>query len=201
MWLDPQGREGGGAHALRSSTAPALPPGFERSPGRPRSLGGLAAAVSVGRPPSRRLSSSRASRSTEEFEAEADAAPELQMMGNLRLDDPRPVWVEEGRAVMAEEVASRLAWADLGGPASHELVTAAHLARLSPQQVGVGGIFNALSRTRYVLREDSNPLPGYPDPYGSGWHLHRFPGDWYGGAEPSPHGLRCEPSGSRDPGR
>ena len=104
------------------------------------------------------------------------------MMGDLRLDDPRPVWVEEGRAVMAEEVASRLAWADLGGPASHELVTAAHLARLSPQQVGVGGIFNALSRTKFVLREDSNSLPGYPDPYGSGWHLHRFRGDWYGGA-------------------
>ena len=104
------------------------------------------------------------------------------------LEDPfahqaqHPLWVEEGRAVMAAEAASRLAWTDLGGPASHELATAAHLARLSPNQVGVGGIFNALSRIKYVLREDGHSLTHYPDPYGSGWHLHRFLGDWYGGA-------------------
>ena len=104
------------------------------------------------------------------------------------LEDPfadreqHPLWVEEGRAVMAAEAASRLAWTDLGGPASHEMVTAAHLARLSDDQVGVAGIFNALSRIKYVLREDGNSLTHYPDPYGSGWHFHRFLGDWYGGA-------------------
>ena len=104
------------------------------------------------------------------------------------LEDPfayqaqHPLWVEEGRAVMAAEAASRLAWAELGGPASHELATAAHLARLSEDQVGVAGVFDALNRTKYVLREDGNSLTHYPDPYGSGWHLHRFLGDWYGGA-------------------
>ena len=104
------------------------------------------------------------------------------------LEDPfadraqHPLWVEEGRAVMAAEAASRLAWTDLGGPASHEMVTAAHLARLSDDQVGVAGIFDALNRIKYVLREDGNSLTHYPDPYGSGWHFHRFLGDWYGGA-------------------
>ena len=104
------------------------------------------------------------------------------------LDDPfadraqHPPWIEEGRAVMAAEVASRLAWADLGGPASHEQVTAAGLGRLSTAQVGVYGIFDALTRVKYVLREDTNSLTYFPDPYGSGWHFHRFLGDWYGGA-------------------
>ena len=27
-----------------------------------------------------------------------------------------------------------------------------------------------------------NSLTHFPDPYGSGWHFHRFLGDWYGGA-------------------
>lgn len=104
------------------------------------------------------------------------------------LEDPsfsyprHPLWAEEGRAVMAAETASRLAWADLGGPASHEQATAAHLAGLSDRQVGISGIFEALSRVKYVLREDANSLTHFPDPYGSGWHLHRFLGDWYGGA-------------------
>ncbi|MDE0083351.1 MAG: putative Ig domain-containing protein [Gammaproteobacteria bacterium] len=104
------------------------------------------------------------------------------------LEDPfsytahHPVWVEEGRAVMAAEAASRLAWADLGGPASDEQVTAAHLVGLSDGEVGVSGILEALSRVKYVLREDANSLTHFPDPYGSGWHLHRFLADWYGGA-------------------
>ena len=104
------------------------------------------------------------------------------------LEDPfaheaqHPPWIEEGRAVMASEAASRLAWAELGGPASHEQVTAAHLERISEAQVGVAGILEALSRIKYVLREDANSLTGFPDPYGSGWHFHRFLGDWYGGA-------------------
>ena len=34
-------------------------------------------------------------------------------------------WIEEGRAVLAEEEASRLAWADLGGPAPYQQATAA----------------------------------------------------------------------------
>ena len=104
------------------------------------------------------------------------------------LEDPfayqaqHPTWVEEGRAVMAEEAASRLAWAELGGPASHEQVTAAHVAGLTEAAVGVSGIFQALSRIKFVLREDTNSLTRFPDPYGSGWHFHRFLGDWYGGA-------------------
>ena len=104
------------------------------------------------------------------------------------LDDPfdggaqHPPWIEEGRAVMAAETASRLAWAELGGPASHEQVTAAHLAHLSTDQLGVSGIFSALDRIKRVLREDANSLTHFPDPYGSGWHFHRFLGDWYGGA-------------------
>ena len=104
------------------------------------------------------------------------------------LEDPfayraqHPTWVEEGRAVMAAEAASRLAWAELGGPASHEQVTAAHVAQLSDTREGVFGVLTALSRVKYVLREDTNSLTGFPDPYGSGWHFHRFLGDWYGGA-------------------
>ena len=49
-------------------------------------------------------------------------------------------------------------------------------------QEGVSGILNALSRIKYVLREDVNSLTYFPDVYGSGWHFHRFLGDWYGGA-------------------
>ena len=63
-------------------------------------------------------------------------------------------WIEEGRAVLAEEEASRLAWAELGGPAPYQQATAAHIEQLSETQEGVSGIFNALSRIKYVLRED-----------------------------------------------
>ena len=104
------------------------------------------------------------------------------------LEDPfayepqHDVWIEEGRAVLAEEAASRLAWAELGGPAPYQQATAAHIEQLSEAQEGVSGIFNALSRIKYVLREDANSLTHFPDPYGSGWHFHRFLGDWYGGA-------------------
>ena len=104
------------------------------------------------------------------------------------LDEPfdggaqHPFWIEEGRAVMAAETASRLAWAELGGPASHEQVTAAHLAHLSTDQLGLSGIFTALDRIKRVLREDANSLTHFPDPYGSGWHFHRFLGDRYGDA-------------------
>ena len=104
------------------------------------------------------------------------------------LDEPfdggaqHPLWIEEGRAVMAAETASRLAWAELGGPASHEQVTAAHLAHLSTDQLGLSGIFTALDRIKRVLREDANSLTHFPDPYGSGWHFHRYLGDWYGDA-------------------
>ena len=93
-----------------------------------------------------------------------------------------PPWIEEGRAVIAGEAASTLAWAELGGPASHEQVTAAYLAQISDAQVDVDGILDALSRVKYVLREDTNSLTGFPDSYGSGWHFHRFLGDWYEGA-------------------
>ena len=65
---------------------------------------------------------------------------------------------------MAAETASRLAWADMGGPASHEQVTAAHLAHLSTDQLGVSGIFNSLDRIKRVLREDTNSLTHFPDP-------------------------------------
>ena len=104
------------------------------------------------------------------------------------LDEPfdggaqHPPWIEEGRAVMAAETASRLAWAELGGPGPHEQVTAAHLAHLSTDQLGLSGIFTALDRIKRVLREDANSLTHFPDPYGSGWHFHRFLGDWYGDA-------------------
>ena len=99
-----------------------------------------------------------------------------------------PIWIEEGRALMAEEVASRLAWAATGGPAPHEKVTAEDVFTLSDRTEGHSGILNALSRTKYVFTEVWHSITGYPDPYGGGWHFHRFLGDWLGGAGREPLG-------------
>ena len=122
------------------------------------------------------------------------------------LDEPfdgsaqHPPWVEEGRAVMAAETASRLAWAELGGPASHEQVTAAHLAHLSTDQLGLSGIFTALDRIKRVLREDANSLTHFPDPYGSGWHFHRFLRRLVRGCRTGPAGRRAVHEAARGHG-
>ena len=97
------------------------------------------------------------------------------------------IWIEEGRAVMAEEVASRLAWADAGGPAPTETVTSAYISQLFGQTEGLFGVYDALTRTKGVFTD--NFFNSIADsPFGGGWQFHRFLGDWYGGAGREPLG-------------
>ena len=97
------------------------------------------------------------------------------------------IWIEEGRAVMAEEVASRLAWADAGGPAPTETVTSAHISLLFGQTEGLFGVYDALSRTKHVFTDNFSNSIADP-PFGGGWQFHRFLVDWYGGAGREPPG-------------
>jgi len=101
--------------------------------------------------------------------------------------DLHPIWIEEGRAVLAEEVAARMAWSALGGLAPNETVTAAHTPRLLGRHTeGLFGLVNALSRTKYVFTAQPHWIMSGPDPYGGGWNFHRFLADWYGGAGRAP---------------
>ena len=102
--------------------------------------------------------------------------------------DRHPTWIEEGRAVLAEEVAARMAWWEEGGPAPNETVTAAHTPALlwDTAAIGLHGIATALSRAKYVFTAQPHWVMGYPDPYGGGWHFHRFLADWYGNAGSGP---------------
>ena len=106
----------------------------------------------------------------------------ISASGNLH-----PIWIEEGRAVLAEEVAARMAWWAQGGPAPNETVTAGHTPRLLGRHTdGLFGLKNALSRTKYVFTAQPHWIMSGPDPYGGGWNFHRFLADRYGGAGGAP---------------
>lgn len=101
-------------------------------------------------------------------------------------DDYQPSWVEEGTAEIAEEVASRIAWAGAGGPAVGAIATASDVTGFTRENYSV--ILVNAGTTGY-LSSQPNGVVVTPtgagerhSVYGSGWHFHRWLGDAYGNA-------------------
>ncbi len=101
-------------------------------------------------------------------------------------DDYHPAWVEEGTAEIAEETASRIAWAGAGGPAVGAMADSSHVNAFSQENYSV--ILVNAGTTGY-LSSQPNGVVVTPigagerhSVYGSGWHFHRWLGDAYGGA-------------------
>ena len=100
-----------------------------------------------------------------------------------------PTWIEEGRADIATEAASRLAWERLGGPAftariKGEMIHDA-LRAGGTRRAAVWGTFGTMARVVRAFSPMPNaitfePLEDEGTVYGSGWHFHRFLRDWIG---------------------
>ena len=97
-----------------------------------------------------------------------------------------PTWIEEGRAEIAGEMSSRLAWAATGGPAVGEMIVRADKFPITKEKYGV---LLKWVRTIFHLGLQPNGLVATPAGadedhtlYGSGWHFHRWLGDAYGNA-------------------
>jgi hypothetical protein len=95
-----------------------------------------------------------------------------------------PLWVEEGRAEIAGEMSSRLAWEATGGPAVNQLAVGANVGAFTPENYGV---ILRMARTTQYLSSQPNAVVVTPEGaqeghsvYGSGWHFHRWLGDAYG---------------------
>lgn len=89
-----------------------------------------------------------------------------------------PVWIEEGRSEIAKEMASRLAWEALGGPQPHQAVTRADFLAHDMRSSNLHGILYVLGGAKQALTID--PYALWRNPYGAGWHVLRFLGDWHG---------------------
>ena len=97
-----------------------------------------------------------------------------------------PLWVEEGTAEIATEVAARLGWESIDGPRPGAMVRGSDLRR--PNGLArdvwlpeVRGVKAVLEQYGQVVVSQPNSLTGH-DPYGAGWGFFRFLGDWIGGA-------------------
>ena len=95
-----------------------------------------------------------------------------------------PLWVEEGRAEIAGEMSSRLAWEATGGPAANQMAAAANVVAFTKENYGV---ILRIARTTQYLSSQPNGVVVTPQGaddghsvYGSGWHFHRWLGDAYG---------------------
>ena len=104
-----------------------------------------------------------------------------------------PLWIEEGTADIAKEVASRLAWQRAGGPAITDRVTGDDLRSAFRTSGGNAraeayGVFTSMARTVFAFAPDSSAVTfdyqggEIGDIYGSGWHFHRFLRDRFVGA-------------------
>ena len=90
-----------------------------------------------------------------------------------------PRWIEEGRAEIAKEMTSRLAWERAGGPAMRDRVNRTimrdGLANLRPEAYGT---FQIMARVVRAFSVDPNAVSFEPldegHVYGSGWHFHRL---------------------------
>jgi len=100
--------------------------------------------------------------------------------------DYQPLWVEEGLAEFAKEVASRIAWAANGGPAVGAMAKASDVTGFTRDNYGV--ILVIAGTTRYLSSQPNavvvTPLGAAEghSVYGAGWHFHRWLGDAYGDA-------------------
>lgn len=90
-----------------------------------------------------------------------------------------PTWVEEGRAEIAKEMSSRLAWERAGGPTAGTRVTGDMLrdGRQSAREESYG-TFQIMARVVRAFSPDPNAITFEPrdngNVYGSGWHFHRL---------------------------
>ena len=104
------------------------------------------------------------------------------------LFNTHPTWMEEGTAEIASEIASRKAWAAVGGPPQNGVVTRESFpASGTPTTPENYGVYLRLRRSQQYLSTQPNSLMNAPANetffiYGSGWHFHRFLGDSYGAA-------------------
>jgi hypothetical protein len=106
-----------------------------------------------------------------------------------------PIWIEEGRAELADEVTSRTAWSELpAGPSRTAQVGGAQLEQgLRSYRGETFGVALQALRTVWYLSSQPNGLAVTPqgaiqeaDIRNGGWHFHRWIGDAYGGAHTSP---------------
>lgn len=109
------------------------------------------------------------------------------LYNGIQRGELQPVWVGEGEAEIAAEVASRLAWADAGGPAMGEAVEGSDITAITAENYR---ILLVMFRTAGYLSSQPNALTvnspqgasSRHSYYGSGWHFHRWLGDAYGNA-------------------
>jgi hypothetical protein len=105
-----------------------------------------------------------------------------------------PIWIEEGRAELADEVTSRRAWSAMpAGPARTARVTGSMLEQgLRSFRAETYGVALEGLRTIWYLSTQPNGLAvtplgagGEADIRNGGWHFHRWLGDSYGRANSS----------------
>ena len=118
----------------------------------------------------------------------------------LSFADPyHPSWEEEGAAEVAGNMASRVAWATVGGPSANETVTEQMIVETGfepnngPIKPEFYGIALRMLRTQGFLSSQPNGVVATPvgagsdhSVYGSGWTFHRWLGDAYGNAASAP---------------
>lgn len=90
-----------------------------------------------------------------------------------------PTWIEEGRAEIAKEMSSRLAWERAGGPAVGTRVTDDMMRDgLRNSRAEVYGTFQIMARVVRAFSAIPNAVTFEPrgagHVYGSGWHFHRL---------------------------
>lgn len=90
-----------------------------------------------------------------------------------------PTWVEEGRAEIAKEMSSRLAWERAGGPTVDTRVTGDMMRDgLGNTRAEVHGTFQIMARVVLAFSPNPNAVTFEPGDnghvYGSGWHFHRL---------------------------
>ncbi|MDA1104639.1 MAG: Ig-like domain-containing protein [Gemmatimonadetes bacterium] len=103
------------------------------------------------------------------------------------------LWIEEGTAEIAQTMASRVAWAAIGGPAVGSVLDAADISDWNTANQGIApemwGIVGQIADVIVALSTQPNSLITNPAGassfhtfYASSWHWHRFIGDAYGNA-------------------
>lgn len=105
-----------------------------------------------------------------------------------------PTWIEEGTAEIADEMASRFAWASIGGPAVNALIDRQSFVNQAGNFVPENyGVLLHVGRAGGYLSSQPNALVTKPtgggpliDVYGSGWTFHRWLGDSHGKAGSAP---------------
>ena len=90
-----------------------------------------------------------------------------------------PTWIEEGRAEIAKEMSSRLAWERAGGPAVGTRITDDMMRDgLRNSRAEVYGTFQIMARVVRAFSANPNAVTFEPGGeghiYGSGWHFHRL---------------------------